>query len=215
MKVIVVGGGQVGTYIAKALIDSGNTVTVIEKRAASLTQLQTLFPIDCVIAGDSTNPKVLEQAGIVDADVIALVTGADEMNLVTSTIAKFEYGVPRVIGRVNNPKNEWLFTAEMGIDIKVSQANLLANIIIDQIDLDHMVTLMRLNQGDNSIVQATITQHSKLANHYIRDISALNDTVIIAIKRGNETIIPKGDTLIKVNDHVLAYTGIDGGQLFA
>lgn len=214
MKVIVVGGGQVGTYIAKALIDSGNTVTVIEKRAASLTQLQTLFPIDCVIAGDSTNPKVLEQAGIVDADVIALVTGADEMNLVTSTIAKFEYGVPRVIGRVNNPKNEWLFTAEMGIDIKVSQANLLANIIIDQIDLDHMVTLMRLNQGDNSIVQATITQQSKLANHYIRDISALNDTVIIAIKRGNETIIPKGDTLIKVNDHVLAYTGIDGGQLF-
>lgn len=214
MNVLIIGGGQVGTYIAKALLESNNSVTVVEKRLKSLALLEQTIPSEHIIEGDGADPKTLEAAGITDADVVALVTGADEINLVASTIAKFEYGTPRVIGRVNNPKNEWLFTEDMGVDIKVSQANLLANIIIDQIDLDNMVTLMRLNKGDNSIVQATVCSGSKIAGAYIKDIAIPEDTILIAVKRGDQTIVPKGDTQLKEKDHLLAYTGLKGQKEF-
>lgn len=214
MKVIIVGGGQVGTYVAKALLDSKNSVVVVEKRTRSLELLKENLPNDHIIEGDGADPKVLETAGVASADVIAFVTGADEVNLVGSTIAKYEYGVKRVIGRVNNPKNEWLFTDEMGVDVKVSQANLLANIIIDQIDLDNMVTLMRLNQGDNSIVQVTVRPDSKVAGAYVKDLDIPNDTILIAITRKNETIVPKGDTQLQAKDHILAFTGSEGQKNF-
>lgn len=206
MKIIIIGGGQVGAYVAKIMIKAGSDVKIIEHRQKVIDIISGSFSKEVLIFGDGADPKVLEKAGILEADVVAAVTGADEINLVASTIAKFEFGIDRVIARVNNPKNDWLFTGEMGIDVKVSQANLLAHVIADQIDMDNIVTLMRLNRGDNSIVEVTVNSGSKADSQALKDLDIPKDIVLIAIQRGGKNIVARGDTVLKAGDHVLAYT---------
>lgn len=210
MKVLIIGGGQVGTYVGKKLRDSNNEVKIIEKRSKGVTLLKNIFPTNDIIEGDGTDPKVLERAEINDSDVVAFVTGADETNVVGATIAKFEFGIPKVVARVNSPKNEWLFNDEMGVDIKVSQADILSSIIIDQINLDDMVTLAHLNQGNNAIVEVIIRENAKADKCFIKDLEIPLDTVMIAITRNKETIIPKGDTQLLSGDRLLLYTGEQG-----
>jgi trk system potassium uptake protein TrkA len=120
MKVIIIGGGKVGSYIAELLMNSKCSIKVIEHRKNVLEKLKTEIPAEMIIYGSGTDPDVLESAGIADADVVAAVTGADEANLVASTIAKFEFNVPRVISRINNPRNAWLFNAGMGVDVALN-----------------------------------------------------------------------------------------------
>ena len=105
MKVIIIGGGQVGAYIAKLLLNDNCSVKVIENREIVVEKLKKILPLDTIVLGSGTDPNILESCGIAEADVVATVTGADETNLVASTIAKFEFDVPRVIARVNNPQN--------------------------------------------------------------------------------------------------------------
>lgn len=215
MKIIVIGGGQIGSYVARMMLESGNDVKIIEHREKLIKDIRHHFPDDLIIEGDEASPKVLEKAGISEADVLAAVTDADEINLVASTIAKFEFQTDRVIACVNNPKNDWLFTAEMGVDVKISQANLLARVIADQIDMDNMVTLMRLNHGDNSIVEVTVHGGAKADGFALKDIPIPNETVLIAIQRGNKNIVARGNTVLKAGDHILAYTKTDDqGVLF-
>lgn len=132
-KVIIVGGGQVGSYLARLLIDKNCAVNIIEKRPSVLAHLYRDFNENIIINGDGSDAEALEKASIFDADVVAVVTGSDEVNLVAATIAKYEYGIKKVIARVNNPKNDWLFTLEMGVDKKVSQADILGHIVFDEI----------------------------------------------------------------------------------
>lgn len=138
MKVIIIGGGTVGSYVGKILLDSGCEIKIIEKRESMIQQLGKTFTQDVIFEGDGADMSVLEDAGIKDADVVAAVTGADEVNLVASTIAKYEFGIKKVIGRVNNPKNDWLYTLEMGVDVKISQASMIAQIIVDQVNVNNL-----------------------------------------------------------------------------
>ena len=126
MKVIIIGGGQTGAHIAGILLANKCEVTVIENRENIIQKLKKDIPEKNILFGNGTDPNVLEQAGIAKADVVAAVTGADDTNLVAATIARFEFDVPRVIARVNNPKNAWLFNAGMGVDVAINQADLLA-----------------------------------------------------------------------------------------
>ncbi|MCH4169576.1 MAG: NAD-binding protein [Streptococcaceae bacterium] len=206
MDIIIVGGGQVGSYVGRRLLDSGNRVKIIEHREHVMEALKNIFPEDVLVYGDGADPRIMEKAGISRTDVLAVVTGADEINLVASTIAKFEFGVDKVIARVNNPKNEWLYTFEMGVDVKVSQADLLSNIIIDQIDMENVTTLMRLNRGDASIIELTIKSGSKVENVALKDLHIPKTTVLIAIQRAGENIVARGETVLEVGDHILAYT---------
>lgn len=210
MKVIIIGGGQVGSHIANLLVENGNEVKIIERREVVINKLLKAFPKEMIVVGNGTDASVLELADIQNTDVVVAVSGADEVNLVSSTIAKFEYGINRVIARVNNPKNDWLFDIGMGVDIKVSQADMLARIIIDEIDLKNMYTLMKLNQGIHSIIQVKIDPHATSAHKQIKDIDLPNDTVLIAILRDHEVIIPSGDTEILANDQVMALTTDEG-----
>ncbi|ERL64162.1 potassium channel family protein [Schleiferilactobacillus shenzhenensis] len=206
MRTIIVGGGQVGSYVARILIDAGRDVRVIENREKPLAGLKNELPPDVIVNGDGADPKVLEQAGINDADVVAAVTGADEINLVTATIAKFEFGVDKVIARINNPKNTWLFTAEMGVDVRVSQAYLIANVITDQIDFTNLTTLMRLNRGNNAIVQITVGDGAQADGKALRDIKFPEGTVVINVRRGEANLVAGADTVITKGDSVLVYT---------
>jgi trk system potassium uptake protein TrkA len=129
MKVIIVGGGKVGTSLALLLLGKGCAVKVIEAEKEKISRLQQDLPADVVALGNGTDPVVLEAAGILGADVVAATTGQDETNLVVTNLARFAFNVPRVVARVNNPKNAWMFTPMMGVDVAVNQADLMANLI--------------------------------------------------------------------------------------
>jgi len=206
MKVIIVGGGQVGTYLATLLISNGHEISVIEHREKNYNKLERELPPETLIFGHGSDPEVLEKAGVASADVVAAVSADDEINLVVSTLAKMEFGVPRVVARVNNPKNAWLYNSGMGVDIGVNQADLMAHLVVEEMDLEEMFTLMKLKRGDYSIVQIKVGQNAKAANSLVKDLSIPKETVLIAITRNDKLLIPKGDTLILVDDEILALT---------
>jgi trk system potassium uptake protein TrkA len=129
MKVIIVGGGKVGTSLALLLLEKGYDVKVIEAAREKIFRLQQDLPADVVALGNGTDPVVLEAAGILGVDVVAATTGQDETNLVVANLAHFVFNVPRVVARVNNPKNAWMFTPVMGVDVAVNQADLMARLI--------------------------------------------------------------------------------------
>jgi trk system potassium uptake protein TrkA len=129
MKVIIVGGGKVGTSLALLLLEKGYSVKVIEAEREKVSRLQQDLPADVVALGNGTDPVVLEAAGILGVNVVAATTGQDETNLVVTNLARFVFNVPRVVARVNNPKNAWMFTAMMGVDVAVNQADLMASLI--------------------------------------------------------------------------------------
>ena len=204
MKVIIIGGGQVGVYIANLLLNNHCSVKVIENREGVFAKLKNDLPQENIVHGSGTDPTVLESVGIADADVVAAVTGVDEVNLVASTIAKFEFGVPRVIARVNNPKNAWMFNSSMGIDVGLNQADLMAHLVVEGMDFKNIMTLLKINRGDFSIVQVQVAAHSEAVNKVIKDLVIPVSAVLIAISRGKDTIIPRGDTMIYGGDNILA-----------
>ena len=131
-KVIIVGGGMVGTSLASLLLEKGYDVKLIEMERNELPRLQRDLLAKTVVLGNGTDPDVLEAAGIRAADVVAATTGEDETNLVVTSLARFAFNVPRTVARVNNPKNAWMFTPVMGVDVEVSQADTMARLIIKE-----------------------------------------------------------------------------------
>jgi trk system potassium uptake protein TrkA len=131
--VLIVGGGKVGATLATRLRAAQHQVKVIEIRHDHLEALQRDLPTEALVFGSGTEPGVLEAAAIRQAEIVAALTGADETNLVVTSLARFEFGVPRTIARVNNPKNAWLFTAEMGVDVALDQADLIAGMIMKEV----------------------------------------------------------------------------------
>lgn len=212
MNAVIIGGGQVGSYIANMLLKNNCHVRLIEKRQSVLEKLRTEIPEEVLVVGGGADPATLELAGINQADVVIAVTGADEINLVASTIAKYEFTVPQVIARVNNPKNEWLFTAKMGVDICFNQAKILGNLAVHQIDFHNMITLLKLGKGENSIVQLTVGKNAKAVHKKIRDLQIPKSNILIAIERDNETIVPHGDTEILGGEYILALVDENGEQ---
>ncbi len=204
MFVIIVGGGQTGSQLAAQLIQAGHKVRVIEDRLPILDRLKAELPQDSVIAGDGSSPTVLENAGIEHANVLAAVTGEDETNLVVTTLARFEFNVPRTIARVNNPKNAWLFDREMGVDVALNQADILAKLILEEMSLGDMMTLLKLRKGEYSIVEEKVHPNSPAAGSRLAEITLPPDCVFVAILRKGQMIIPHGDTVLQPVDEVIA-----------
>ncbi len=208
MKVIIIGGGQVGSYIAGLLLNNNCSVKVIENRTNVLNKLKKELPSDTVVFGSGTNPTVLEACGIADADVVVAVTGADETNLVASTIAKFEFSAPRVIARINNPKNTWMFDASMGVDVALNQADLMAHLVVEEMTFKTMLTLMKINRSNYSIIQVKVDARSAVVNMTVKELDIPKKATFIAIYRGNEVIIPHGDAQILQGDEILAFADL-------
>ena len=206
MKVIIVGGGQVGAYLASLLIERGHEIKIIEERDAKIPVLKRDLPEDCVVHGNGAEPKVLEAAGIRNADVVAAVTGADETNLVVATLSRLEYGVRRVVGRVNNPKNAWLFNGTMGVDVALNQADLMARLVAEEMTLGDMMTLLKLHGGQYSLVERVVDPASKVVEKTVREIKLPAECVLVAILRDSKLLIPRGDTILLGDDKVVAIT---------
>ncbi|CAM3551233.1 potassium channel family protein [Erysipelothrix anatis] len=210
MKAIIIGGGQVGSYVAKLLLQNNYEVSIIENREKPLEKIKHDFTEDMLVRGTGSDPDTLERAGIHQADVVVAVTGEDQVNLVVATIAKYEYGTKRVIARVNNPRNTWLFNQSMGVDVAVNQADLVSRIVMDEIDMKSLSTLLKINKGKNSIVQMGIQEGSQAANKMIKDLELPEDTVLITLIREDEAIVINGSVELKPNDTVIALTNEKG-----
>ena len=204
MFVIIVGGGNTGSYLAKILLDGGHTVKVIEERSAILEKLMPELPSEAVIPGDGSSPVTLEKAGVLSAHVLAAVTGLDETNLVITSLARFEFNVPRVIARVNNPKNAWLFTREMGVDVALNQADLMAKLIAEEMSLGDMMTLLKLRRGEYSIVEEKAHPDSPAIGKEIHQLDLPEQCVLTAILRRGQLVLPRGNTVIEAADEVIA-----------
>ncbi len=205
MRVMIVGGGKVGTYLASLLLGTGHSVRVIEVRREEIARLQRdLASKESVICGNGTDPDVLEAAGIRQMQVVAAVTGADEYNLVITSLARFEFNVPRTIARVNNPKNAWMFTPEMGVDVALNQADLMGHLIIEEMSMGDMVTLLKLRRGQYSLIEEKVAPGSTADGRAVRDLALPAKCVLAAVLRKGELIIPRGDTVLQSADEVLA-----------
>lgn len=204
MKVLITGGGKVGSHLAELLAADKHDVTIIEIRRDKVTALQHNLPGESIFVGSGTDPAILEAAGIQHAQVVAAMTGADETNIVTANLARFEFKVPRVIARVNNPKNAWLFTPQMGVDIALNQADLMAHLIAEEMSLGDMMTLLKLRKGQYSLVEEKVHPQALAVGKSIRDLHLPDECVLAAVIRSGQLIIPRGDTVLQPLDEVLA-----------
>lgn len=204
MFVIIVGGGQVGDYLASLLMERGHKVTLIEQREKRIPTLKRDLPEDAIVLGNGADPKTLEAAGIRNADVLAAVTGADETNLVIATLARFEFGVRRVVARVNNPRNNWLFNPSMGVDLGVNQADLMARVVAEEMSMGDMMTLLKLHRGQFSLVERKVDPASAAIGVKLRDLNLPLECVLVAVIRDASLMLPRGDTSLSAGDEVLA-----------
>jgi trk system potassium uptake protein TrkA len=204
MNVLIAGGGRVGTHLASLLLTEGHRVRIIESQLKEDLHLASGLPAEVWISGNCTDPNILETAGIHQAQVVAAVTGADETNLVVTSLARFEFGVLRTVARVNHPKNAWLFTPAMGVDVALDQADLMAHLIAEEMSLGDMMTLLKLRKGQYALVEEKVHPTAVAAHQPICDLDLPAECVLTAIIRKGELIIPRGNTILRPADEVLA-----------
>ena len=215
MNIIVVGGGNTGSYLTKLLLETGQHVVIVEERPSVLEKLKLELPLESIIEGDGSSPTVLEKAQVSHANVLAAVTGSDETNLVITSLARFEFNVPRVIARVNNPKNSWLFNSEMGVDVSLNQAEILAQLVAEEMSLGDMMTLLKLRRGNYSVVEEKIPPGAKGIGMALKQIDFQEQCVIAAIMRDGKMTLPRGDSVFQEGDEVVAITSPEGARKLA
>jgi trk system potassium uptake protein TrkA len=204
MNVMIIGGGKVGIYLASLLLTEGHQVKVIELQREKIAQLKDELPKEIVIHGNGTDPNVLESAGIHNIQVVAAVTGADEINLVITSLARFEFHVSRTIARINNPKNAWMFTPDMGVDAALNQADLMGHLISEEMSLGDMMTLLKLGKGQYSLVEEKVAPESFAVGKAIHDLKLPEKCVLAVVIRKGELMTPDRDTVLQPTDEVLA-----------
>lgn len=207
MNAFVVGGGRLGSYLAQSLLEDGHTVTVMDKRPEVCERLTKEIKTN-IFQGDACDPEVFERAGVAKAELVVALTGHDEDNLVICQLAKFKFNVPRVITRVNRPRNEWLYTKEWGVDVSVSSVHIIAEIIREEASLGDIVTLLKLRKGEIALVEVKLTEESKVLNQELSTLGFPPNCVVVAIIRDSELLIPTGKTILQTGDEILAVTTV-------
>ena len=206
MYILIVGAGKVGYFLAKRLIVSGHTIAIIEKDRGVCEEVSKQLEV-LVINGDGCDPRILEEAGIEHADVVAAVTGDDEDNLIVCQLAKEKFKVQRTVARVNNPDNERTFS-ELGVDVPVDSTKIIAKIIEEEASFSDFVNLMSFKRGKLAIVRLDLPEDSPVIEKEVKDIGLPEDSVLVSIVRGEEVIVPKGNTVLKPGDDIIALTMI-------
>jgi len=202
MYVIVVGGGKVGYYLTKTLVNEGYEILLIEKNPKKVGVFTDRFGA-VVQQGDGCEVLTLEQAGAGRADVVIAVTGEDEDNLVICQVAKERFGVRKTIARVNNPKNEEIFR-RLGVDVTVSQTNVILSLIEQMIPDRPLVHLMTLKHAQMTIVETTVSEDSMVVSKPLSEVRLPPNVVISAIVRDGDLMIPNGSTMLLAGDEVIA-----------
>ena len=201
MRVAIAGAGAVGRSIARELLDNGHEVLLIDKNPRSI-KVDSLPRAEWLLA-DAAEITSLDEAGLERCNVVICATGDDKVNLVVSLLAKTEYGVPRVVARINHPNNEWLFNESWGVDVAVSTPRLLSALVEEAVSVGDLVRLMTFRQSEASLVEMTIPDDAPLAGSRIGDISWPADTALVAILRAGRVIVPQADDPLAGGDELL------------
>ena len=207
MYIIIVGGGKVGYYLAKSLLNSGHEVLIIEKDKRKCDILSAELG-SIVQRGDGTESIVMDEAGMNRADLAVAVTGDDEDNLMICQMAKKKFNVKRAISRINNPKNERIFKL-LGIDQTVSVTDLILAQIEREIPAHSLVHLLTLREAGAEFLEAKVPEDSPVLGKPLRDIGIPKDCNIPLIIREGKIIVPRGDTMLVAGDEVIAVTTIE------
>lgn len=207
MRVTVAGAGAVGRSIAAELVEAQHQVMLIER---DLTAVEPeAVPQAEWVHADACELASLEEAHLQDCDVTIAATGDDKVNLVVSLLAKTEFAVRRVVARVNDPRNEWLFTEAWGVDVAVSTPRMLAAMVEEAVSVGDLVRLMTLRQGKANLVEVTLPDDTPLAGHAVREVTLPSEAALVAILRGGRVIVPQPDDPMEPGDELLFVTGDD------
>ncbi len=202
MKVAIAGAGAVGTFIAEDLLKAGHEVHLLEVDSALVDKLSASLAVNWHNI-DACEFESLRAAGMADVDVMVAATGDDEDNLVVSLLAKQEFAVPRVVARVNNPKNHWLFDEAWGVDVAVSTPHLLTALVEEAVSVGSIVRLLNL-EGGARLVEVTLAPNSPAAGRTIANLDIPRDATIVAIIRERHVVVPRGETELRAGDEVMA-----------
>jgi trk system potassium uptake protein TrkA len=202
MRVVIAGAGNVGTFIAGDLRAAGHEVMVIESDPDLVSRLRPTLDIEWV-PGDACEVSTLSAAQLDTADVVVAATGDDEDNLVISLLAKTEFAVPRVVARVNHPKNQWLFNETWGVDVFVSTPHLLTALVEEAVSVGSLVRLLQFEGGDAHLVEVTLADDSPAKGKPLADLPMPRDASIVAVVRAGRVVIPRGDTVMTPGDEIV------------
>ena len=205
MKVVIAGAGAVGTFVASDLQAANHDVLLIERNPDLVARLRPTSDV-ALFVGDACEVSDLQNAGIADADVMVAATGEDQVNLVISLLAKQEFTVPRVVARINEPRNKWLFNETWGVDVSVSTPHLLTALIEEAVSVGSLVRLLEFEGGEAQLIEVTLAEDSPARDRTIQDLAVPRDATIVAIVRGGHVVVPRGDTVLQGGDEVLALT---------
>ena len=210
MNVLIVGGGSVGRFIAEQLGSGGHVVTILDSEASVVKQHSSLGVVGVSwVKGDGCDLGALKGAGLAGCDVVAAVTGDDEDNLVVSLLAKQEFGVPRVVARVNNPKNEWMFNEMWGVDVSVSTPHLITGLVQEAVSVGSFVRLLSFEGGKARLAEVTLAEGSPAADKEVMDLRFPREATVVAVLRKDRVVVPRGDTVLRVGDEVIVLVAGD------
>jgi len=205
MRVFIAGGGSVGRFIGQQLREGGHDVSLMDNDPSVVRRFQASGePVGVRwILADACEVTSLGAAGVAEADVVAAVTGDDEDNLVISLLAKQEFAVPRVVARVNNPKNEWLFNETWGVDVAVSTPHLLTALVEEAVTVGSFVRLLSFAGGEAHLAEVTLAPGSEPIGRQIDELGLPRDATVVAVVRKGSIVVPTGDTEMQEGDEVI------------
>ena len=210
MRVAIAGAGAVGTSIAKELIENGHEVMLIDKDPKAI-KVYEVAGAEWLLA-DACEIAALDEASLERCNVVIAATGDDKANLVTSLLAKTEYGVPRVVARVNHPGNEWLYNESWGIDVAVSTPRLLSALVEEAVSVGDLVRLMSFGQSEASLVELTLAADAPLAGQQVGSIEWPADAALVAILREGRVLVPQPQDPLQAGDELFFVTSQDVEQ---
>ena len=203
MRVAICGAGNVGTSIATDLASEGHEVLLIDKDVDLVERLRSQLDLT-LVAADGCEVSSLDAAGFANVDVAIAATGDDEDNLVISLLSKQEFAVPRVIARVNNSKNQWLFNDSWGVDLSVCMPLVMTALVEEAVSVGSLVRLLHLERGHASLVEVTLADGSPAVGVSLAELDIPRDATIVAVVRRDRLVVPRGDTVLEPGDEVLA-----------
>ncbi len=207
MRIVIAGAGSVGRSIATELLASGHEVTLIDKQPAAM-RVSSVAEADWLLA-DACELSTLEQARVEECEVVVAATGDDKVNLVVSLLAKTEFGVPRTVARVNNPKNEWMFDEAWGVDVAVSTPRIMTAMIEEAVAVGDLVQIFSFHQSGADIHELTLPTDSPLVGTRVGQVAWPVDTVLATIIRGARPLPPSVDDTLEAGDELLFVTGAE------
>jgi len=201
MRVTIAGAGNVGRSIAAELLGNGHEVLLIEREPRAL-KVESVPGAEWLLA-DACELDTLVEARVQGCDVVVAATGDDKVNLVVSLLAKTEFGVDRVVARVNHPKNEWLFNESWGVDVSVSSPRLLAAVVEEAVSVGDLVRLLTFRQGQANLVELTLAPDAPLVGKLIGTVPWPADAALVAVLREGRVIVPSPDIALEAGDELL------------